>query len=72
MGKKLDEMLRNHDDIPGQMKSEKIILAGDYLGSVYHYMDFKIADHVILQSKISKFAICFSLKASLVYKHFLS
>jgi hypothetical protein len=43
-GKKLDEMLRNHDDIP-EWCQKKIILAGDYLGSVYHYMDFKIADH---------------------------
>ena len=43
-GKKLDEMLRNHDDIP-EWCQKKIILASDYLGSVYHYMDFKIADH---------------------------
>ena len=43
-GKKLDEMLRNHDDLP-EWCQKKIILASDYLGSVYHYMDFKIADH---------------------------
>lgn len=43
-GKKLDEMLHNHDDLP-EWVQKKIILAGNYLGSVYHYMDFKIAEH---------------------------
>ena len=43
-GKKLDEMLRNYDDLP-EWCQKKIILAGDYLGAVYHYMDFKIADY---------------------------
>ena len=43
-GKKLDTMLRNHDDIP-EWCQKKIILASDYLGSVYHYMDYKLSQH---------------------------
>ena len=27
------------------MVSKKIILASDYLGSVYHYMDYKLSQH---------------------------
>ena len=40
----LDQMLRNHDDLP-EWVQKKIILASNYMGSVYHYMDFKLAEH---------------------------
>ena len=46
-------MLRNYDDLP-EWCQKKIILASDYLGSVYHYMDFKIVI-IILQSKTPNF-----------------
>ena len=40
----LDNLLRNHDDLP-EWVQKKIILASNYMGSVYHYMDFKLAEH---------------------------
>ena len=40
----LDIRLRNHDDLP-EWVQKKIILASEYMGSVYHYMDFKIDEY---------------------------
>ena len=40
----LDHRHRNHDDLP-EWVQKKIVLASEYMGSVYHYMDFKMAEH---------------------------
>ena len=37
----LMQMISDHDDLPEWVES-KITKASDYLGSVYHYLDYKI------------------------------
>jgi hypothetical protein len=38
---KLSHMIRESDDLPEWVES-KITKASDYLGSVYHYLDYEI------------------------------